>query len=173
MFCPRCGQQQVSDEMRFCSRCGLPIGGLIEWLGRAGVPAAPVPDTQSSLSTLPSPRKKGFRRAGKVMFVSAVLFVIFLIISIAFEEGGPMIIPFFVFFVGLVMMLYARLFSSPVPQIKAQYTPPSLGSKSTALPPHTHVPMHDIPQQRGRTNELAQPSSVTEHTTKLLDHNDR
>lgn len=170
MFCPRCGQPQVSDEMRFCSRCGLPIGGLIAWLGRAGVPATPVQDTQTSLTSLPSPRKKGIRRAGKVMFASAVLFVIFLIISLVAEEGGPMVIPFFVFFVGLVMMLYARLFSSPVPQIKAQYTPPGLGSMSNPLPPHTHVPMHDLAHQRGRTNELAQPASVTEHTTRLLDN---
>ena len=169
MFCPRCGQQQVSNEMRFCSRCGLPIGGLIELLGRAGVPAAPVPDTQASLSSQPSPRKKGIRRGAKVIFVSAVLFVIFLVISLAADEPGPLVIPFFVFFAGLVMMLYARLFSSPVPRIKAQYTPPSLGPMASALPPHTHVPMHDIPQQRAKTNELAQPSSVTEHTTKLLD----
>ena len=26
MFCPRCGHQQVSNEMRFCSRCGLTLG---------------------------------------------------------------------------------------------------------------------------------------------------
>ncbi|MEK6283905.1 MAG: zinc ribbon domain-containing protein [Acidobacteriota bacterium] len=26
MFCPRCGNQQVSNEMRFCSRCGLSLG---------------------------------------------------------------------------------------------------------------------------------------------------
>ncbi|HEY5883789.1 MAG TPA: hypothetical protein VIT88_03840 [Pyrinomonadaceae bacterium] len=170
MYCPRCGQQQVSDEMRFCSRCGLPIGGLIEWLGRAGMPAAPVTETQSSLPA--SPRRKGIRRGGKVMFVSAVLFVIFLIISLAVDEGGPMVIPFFVFFVGLVMMLYARLFSSPVPQIKSQITaPPGLGAASmNALPPRSHIPMHDVSQQRGRTNELAQPPSVTENTTRLLDN---
>ena len=168
MFCPRCGQQQVSNEMRFCSRCGLPIGGLIEWLGRASVPAAPVQETQTSLS-LPSPRKKGIRRGGKVIFASAVLFVIFLLVSLAADDPGPLVIPSFVFFVGLVMMLYARLFSSTVPQIKGQYTPPSLGPMASALPPHTHVPMHDIPQQRNKTNELAHPASVTEHTTKLLD----
>src|SRR5689334_7647741 len=33
MYCPNCGQQQVSDEMRFCSRCGLALTGLAEWLG--------------------------------------------------------------------------------------------------------------------------------------------
>jgi hypothetical protein len=106
------------------------------------------------------------------MFASAVLFVIFLIIALAADEGGPLVIPFFVFFVGLVMMLYARLFSSPVPKGMPQYTPPpSLGSASmNALPPHVHVPMQDVPQHRGRTNELGQPASVTEHTTKLLDN---
>ena len=26
MFCPRCGHEQVSNETRFCSRCGLPLG---------------------------------------------------------------------------------------------------------------------------------------------------
>ncbi len=32
MYCPNCGQQQVSEEMRFCSRCGLALSGLAEWL---------------------------------------------------------------------------------------------------------------------------------------------
>ncbi|HKO61758.1 MAG TPA: hypothetical protein VJV03_11405, partial [Pyrinomonadaceae bacterium] len=100
MYCPRCGQQQISDEMRFCSRCGLPTGGLIDWLARAG---APPPAAIAETQTLqPSPRKKGIRRGGKVMFASAVLFVIFLIVAIAADEGGPLVIPFFVFFVGLV-----------------------------------------------------------------------
>lgn len=26
MFCPRCAHQQASNEMRFCSRCGLSLG---------------------------------------------------------------------------------------------------------------------------------------------------
>lgn len=169
MYCPRCGQQQFSDEMRFCSRCGLPTGGLIDWLTRTGAPPpTAVAETQT---LLPSPRKKGIRRGGKVMFTSAVLFVIFLIVAIAVDEGGPLVIPFFIFFVGLVMMLYARLFSSPIPKVQTQYTPPSsLGATPlNTLPPHMHVPMQDVPQHRGRTNELAQPASVTEHTTKLLD----
>ena len=41
MYCPNCGQQQISDEMRFCSRCGLALSGLAEWLARGGVPAKP------------------------------------------------------------------------------------------------------------------------------------
>lgn len=26
MFCPQCGHQQTSNDLRFCSRCGLPLG---------------------------------------------------------------------------------------------------------------------------------------------------
>ena len=26
MFCPRCSQEQISEETKFCSRCGLSLG---------------------------------------------------------------------------------------------------------------------------------------------------
>jgi hypothetical protein len=32
MFCPQCGQRQVSTEMRFCSRCGLPLDVVTDLL---------------------------------------------------------------------------------------------------------------------------------------------
>ncbi len=41
MYCPRCGQQQISDEMKFCSRCGLPMSGLAEWLTLAAAKGDP------------------------------------------------------------------------------------------------------------------------------------
>jgi predicted amidophosphoribosyltransferase len=25
MYCPQCSQEQIAEEMRFCSRCGLPL----------------------------------------------------------------------------------------------------------------------------------------------------
>lgn len=34
MFCPQCGHQQVSDEIRFCSRCGLSLGLMTDLLGK-------------------------------------------------------------------------------------------------------------------------------------------
>lgn len=27
MYCPRCGNQQINDEIRFCVKCGLSLGG--------------------------------------------------------------------------------------------------------------------------------------------------
>ena len=159
MYCPRCGQQQISDEMKFCSRCGLLLSGLAGWLVERGTPALQEQQTQVSLD---SPRKKGIRRAAKVMFVSGVMFPVFLVISLAVEEGGPVILPIIVFFVSLVMMLYARLFSDTTSPIKGQY------SRSTTLPAGATQPPV-IGQQQVRTNELYQPPSVTENTTKLLD----
>jgi hypothetical protein len=171
MYCPNCGQQQISDEMRFCSRCGLALSGLAEWLSGGRLPAKRADDAQVPHAL--SPRRKGIRRAAKLMFLSGVLFPLFLAISIAVEEGGPMVIPFFVFFVSVVMMLYARLFSDKtVPMLNQAPQTSALGSTSAraSLPPPINVPVAGVGRQQVRTNELAQPPSVTEHTTRLLDN---
>ena len=178
MYCPNCGQQQISDEMRFCSRCGLALSGLAEWLAGGALPERRADDAQVPAA---SPRRRGMRRAGKLLFFSGVLFPIFLVISLAIDEGAPMIVPFFLFFVSLVLMLYARLFSDntarvsrPIAQNPAIQTPdgqsPALGSKPTrsSLTPGSITSVPNIRQQV-RTNELAQPPSVTENTTRLLD----
>lgn len=36
MFCPQCGHQQVSDETRFCSRCGLSLGLVTDLIVGSG-----------------------------------------------------------------------------------------------------------------------------------------
>ena len=169
MYCPNCGQQQISDEMRFCSRCGLALSGLTDWLGGARLPAKRLDDAPDASS---SPRRKGIRRAKKVMFFSAVLFPIFLVISLAADDGGPMVVPIGLFFVALVLMVYARLFSdktAPVNNQVAQTSALNSTAARSSLPPAATIPMPDFGRQRVRTNELAQPPSVTENTTKLLD----
>jgi hypothetical protein len=143
---------------------------LAEWLAGGRVPAKQVDDKQVAAL---SPRRKGMRRAGKVMFFSAVLFPIFLVISLAAGDGGPMAIPFIVFFVGLVLMLYARLFSDKTTPKSKQVAQTSVIDPTTArgsLPPAANIPMPDSGRQQVRTNELAQPPSVTENTTRLLDN---
>lgn len=169
MYCPRCGQQQVSDEMKFCSRCGLLMSGLAEWLATGGMPAVREPETNKALD---SPRRKGIRRGAKLMFASGVLFPVVLVLSLIADEGAPMAIPILIFFVSLIMMLYARLFSEANPTInKKQAQTSALGpmSAATALPPASNIPIPGFGGQRVRTTELAEPPSVTEHTTRLLD----
>jgi hypothetical protein len=179
MYCPSCGQQQISDEMRYCSRCGLALTGLLEWLAGSRLPLRAAEEAQVAPG---SRRRKNIRRAGKLMFFAGALFPIFLIISLAADEPGPLIVPFFLFFVALAWMLYARIFMSKTEPVKHQRAvqsamPPSSLQTSTfgpasargSLPPAAATP--PLPnRQPVRTNELAQRPSVTEHTTRLLDN---
>lgn len=170
MYCPKCAQQQISDDVRFCSRCGLQISGLAEWLASSGgVPAERGEETQVSL---PSPRRKGIRRGAKLMFLSGVLLPVFLLFCIAVEDGFPLLFPLTIFFVGLSLMLYARLFGDEIAPVKSQHSKSSgleTMPSSTALPPASSIRMQGFGGQQVRTKELVQPPSVTEHTTKLLD----
>ena len=84
-----------------------------------------------------------------------------------------MVVPFTVFFVGLVMMLYARLFSAKTAPATEQVAQTSALPSTTArgsLPPAANMTMPGFDRKQVRTNELAQPSSVTENTTRLLDN---
>ena len=148
--------------MRFCSRCGLALTGLAEWLAGGGLPVRREDQTQLAE---PSPRRKHIRRAAKLMFFSGVLFPVFLLFSAAIGEGGPLIIPIGAFFVSLVWMLYARLFiDNSAPAISPIRQPAAFGSIPARAPA-----MPNLGRPQVRTNELGQPS-VTEHTTRLLDN---
>ena len=78
MFCPRCGQQQVVEEVRFCARCGFQLGGVAvllanegAWPAHAAPPAAP----------LDSPRSRGVRQGGMMMLFGAALVPVLAIIG--------------------------------------------------------------------------------------------
>lgn len=164
MYCPNCGQQQISDEMRFCSRCGLALTGLAEWLASGALPATRAGEAPT---TAISPRRKAIRRAAKLMFISGVLFPIFLVLCLAIDEPAPMVFPIFLFFISLVIMLYARLFSDNTPRVTPAFPP---NATRGPLPPPISIPITNAGRQQVRTNELAQPPSVTDHTTRLLDN---
>ena len=168
MYCPKCGQQQVSGEMRFCSRCGLALTGLAEWLAGGRLPVQRADETQLPE---PSPRRKHIRRASKLMFLSGVAFPVFILFCAAIGAGEPMILPVGTFFVSLVWMLYARLFiDNTAPSISYAAQQATFGSvpARSGLPPAVNNP--NIGRQQVRTNELTQPPSVTEQTTRLLDN---
>ena len=165
MYCPNCGQQQISEEMRFCSRCGLALSGLGEWLA-GGLPV------RRSDEPRPLRQRKNIRRAAKLMFFSFALFPVFLLISIGIDEPGPLFVPLLLFFVSLMWMAYSRLFIDDNIQVNQFAQPSTFGpmTSRTPLPPPISIPINDIGRQQVRTNELVQAPSVTEHTTRLLDN---
>lgn len=170
MYCPQCGQQQIADSTRFCSRCGLLVSGLAEWLARGGmVPAVP----EQAPSRRPvTPKRKGIRRGAKLMFVSAVLLLPFFAMAVVGDSPGPLVVPFTVFFAGLSILLYSVIFGDDVPVPTSQPSEPSRLAtmfRDNALPPATHRPIQSVIEHPVRTAELVEPPSVTENTTKLLE----
>lgn len=173
MYCPNCGQQQLSDNTRFCSRCGISISGLAEWLAGGELV---VRDKENATMISASPRRKGIRRGAKLMFWSGVLVPVFFFFSLLIGAPIPMLIPITVFLIGLSVMLYARLFGEEMSHGGGHQTQPSsLGAMfgSSALPPASNNMTNRVDEQQVRTSELIKPPSVTEHTTKLLENDQR
>lgn len=180
MYCPQCGQQQASSEMRFCSRCGFPLGGVTELLAQGGVLKSGGEELrEQSLS----PRRRGVRR-GIVMMLFGTIIVPILAILNSYQDQSTLLdilVPVcaIIFFAGgLMRILYAALFESSTPGIKSDApadvssaTPAQLsaGARISALPPAQGIPVSNFTPRRMNTAELRQPPSVTENTTRLLD----
>lgn len=168
MFCPRCGQQQVSEEVRFCSRCGLSLASVPALV--AGFEASTAPSEGAGRVGRWKKRKQ-IRRGAKIMFFSAVLLPIFLVLAGVADHPGPLIVPVTVFFVGLAWLLYFVLFGEEAAQDSVEKGREGLreGRNAPPLPPATFVPASGFGARPAHTADMAQPPSVTEQTTKLLD----
>lgn len=167
MFCPRCGQQQISEDVRFCPRCGLSLAQVPALLVSGEAVAA----TTGAPRAARTQKRLGIRRGAKLMFFSAVLFPIFFAISIAADSPGPLVIPLTVFLAGLAWLLYFVLFGEEHPHTAAAEDRKEFRDSRTApsLPPSTFVPAAGFGQRRANTADMMQPPSVTEQTTRLLD----
>jgi hypothetical protein len=166
IFCPQCGQQQAAEDARFCSRCGLQLAAIERYVATGNI--QPSPPVEMGLEPPPkrSPRQKGLRQGGQILFVSVLLFPIFFTIAIASDGPGPLFVPFFLAFLGLMRMAYARLFQEPF--VRGAHQPTISGERYGALP--SYRPPIDASGSRGvTTGELQPPPSVTEHTTRFLD----
>ncbi len=179
MFCPQCGQQQTSDMVRFCSRCGFPLDGVIHLLHNRGL--LPVYQTPQAAGEM-SPRKKGVRQGGILLLTGLLLVPILGVLN---SFSGSMFLDILVsvaaiicFLGGPVRMIFAALFEegapSRMPMPLASYAPPPAVRPGISAPGAGALPpasVNAIPSWRSRptTAELMQPPSVTENTTRLLD----
>lgn len=179
MFCPRCGQEQLTSETKFCSRCGFLLTGVLELIHNNGLP------TQTLVSSEKkgiSPRKKGFKQGGQLLFLSLMTVPIIAIISAAlnFSPALSVITGILTFWGGILRMLYARIFeSNEAGEDNSEtgifsFARRLLNKKQSTnalAPAHTTVNDSYIPPFTNNwrdTNDLA-PQSVTDHTTKLLE----
>ena len=182
MYCPQCGQQQASGIVRFCSRCGFPLDGVIQLLGNGGMlPVYHSPDEPVPIS----PRRKGVKQGGVLLLSGAVLVPILGVLSSwnnsAFLEILLALTAIVCFMGGPLRMLYAALFEEGAPNRMRMYGPPAISApQPQQFGPPRQAPSLPPPAARStsgwrrpNTAELANPPSVTENTTRLLDKEDR
>lgn len=178
MFCPECGQQQLSNEVRFCSRCGFQLGGVTGLLATRGAVPAGLVAADPSVET---PKRKGVRQGAKVLLFGVFLFAFFGLMSDVTRGLMPeelVIVGAIVFLAGLLRLIYAALFEDG-PYRKpavlpgyvqsgafAQGAPPP---RAAELPPAQSIPARAYAPPRHDTAEIGFRASVTEQETQLLD----
>ena len=179
MYCPRCGQEQISEETRFCSKCGFLMTAVSEIIAKGGA----LPQYLSSNEPKPlTSRKKGLKTGGFIFLSGFLIVPLLAIISMALrvEPFAVAIAAILTFVAGLLRMIYALIFESNNPSEATledniyQTTQKLMNKKQQAksLPPQQSIPTSTyVPPVTGNwreTNDLTETPSVTEHTTKHL-----
>lgn len=170
MYCPKCSQQQLSDDVRFCSRCGFSLSGVAELMTTDGVLVRrPAGAGDERLS----PRQKGVRMGALLMLTCSLIALVQALMPSLIDKlvvlAAPVIIGFFV---GFVRLLYALFFeekelSSKQRAATSHEASELWGTPAASLPPRRGVSVADW-ARRSNTAEMVRPLSVTEATTELL-----
>lgn len=185
MYCPKCGQSQVSGEVRFCSRCGLPLVGVADLLATGGLPPVRMTGDESRDSMLMSPRRRGVKRGAAVLLMSLFLIPFFLIMHEAINLPGEFALLGVLGVIGAVLrIIYAAFFEEGAPRAThftpqpAQFysppqpTAPRLNATAQEMLPPAQQQPQGAPvyrQPQVDTAQIMHPPSVTDHTTRLLD----
>lgn len=185
MYCPKCSQQQASDEVRFCSRCGFQLGVVKELLTQmeATVPTAVEPLPPAPARGL---SKRDVTIGALLMYLISVALIIIsspipplrndqiFVLTILFVA-----LALFVNFISPLLRAVNKLFgeenkASGRAEIPRPQAAPDLSTQVSAhraeLPPARSVPAGLFNSPRVNTAEMLQPPSITEHTTNLLDN---
>jgi len=166
MYCPKCSQQQTSEDVRFCPGCGFQLNSVAELLSNSGGLV-----THKAKGNVCLFRRNEVRLGAKMLFFSAMLVPPAFLLSVIFDSPYPFVIPFVVFMTGLTQVLYHLLFGQPVPTQIPEVHRAGLNTtrRSLTLPTALSAPMPVDHFKHSNTAEMVKPPSITEHTTKLLD----
>ena len=176
MHCPSCGQQQISNETKFCSRCGMPLTLVSEVMMHGGY-LPQLAELEKNTGTL-------YTRRNGVIF--SLFWLIFWLLIMAVIFGGILNVNFLGelfsvvgIFGGLLIFLFSLFFLRKAPKtvFPAQMHQPAPGlygqPQQQALPPQAAQSyFHPQAGSWRDTNDL-EPASVTENTTKLLDKDEQ
>jgi hypothetical protein len=166
MYCPQCSQQQVSEEMRFCSRCGFPLTGVRELIASDAL----TPDTKNKRP----PSVRGVRQATWIM-LGGVLLSLFVALLTAAEDDFVVLLmlPAACYIIGFIRLLYA-VFIQDRAELKQKELMVTIQSAISRHPARELVAprepaVNTFARPDRKTAEVVQPPSVTEQTTRFLD----
>jgi hypothetical protein len=181
MYCPKCSQQQVSDEIRFCSRCGFQLDAVKTMLAEnQNTLTMPEAVQQSELVTT---RKRDILLGATVMLVGAISIALLMISAWAGTPWQAVIIPLLMVWAAIAFVLllsghavreikklFSRDASVLTPRDASSFvTQVSAATRHQALPHIQSAPVSGQGTWRLNTAELVQPPSITDQTTNLLD----
>jgi hypothetical protein len=171
MFCPKCSQEQASDDIRFCSRCGFQLNIVKALLVNDRMPAE---DASRKVSRSFSKRDMSI---GALLMFLAALVVAALTVGLPPFHSGPILF-LMVSWLALTLLINIK----PMYQY---FTKPddasALGDGSAdmptfagmanlaSLPESQSVPVDMYFAPVANTADIKTPASVTEETTNLLD----
>ena len=108
------------------------------------------------------------------MFISVVISIFAFIFAAIADAPEFLIPPFFLFVIGAAMLVYKLLFGE---KTAAKSEPDFYKTRNlnraespNELPPMQSIPVGTYEKPRRNTDEMKQPPSVTENTTRLLDN---
>lgn len=168
MFCPRCSQEQISEEIKYCSRCGFLLIDVAEALNNEGRVERNVIHSAKDL------KRATLGGVGVMTFG-----VIFVLLTLYFWTNEPMDLIEFKLLVGLFLFIFGMLFIGYSFWIRPKLLERELkeesaknlnSAKPNLLPEQDLTNMVDYasPQSNLITKDLVEVPSVTEDTTKFL-----
>ncbi len=162
MYCPQCGQQ-ISDGLRFCSRCGFALDGVAKLIAADG----DLPELNENVSSR-SPRRRGIEQGAILILIGmALLPLINVGVSPPYNEAL-----LFLFLLGGILRAgYALVFQEgALRKPRQNNTRSRLNTNADALASqsvqHT-VKLNERQMETAETVKL--PQTVTQETTKSLD----
>ena len=144
MYCPKCNQQQASDEMRFCSRCGFSLAVVAHLLKHDGKLVLPGSEQKRKLK--PS-RTKIISESASLTLVSWAVAAVAMLVN---NFGGALEIPakivaanfFLLGLIGLIRFIYGFIFVEDSEQNPDEFWERLIQEQARpALPPQQSVPI--------------------------------
>ncbi len=164
MFCPKCTAEVVSDETKFCSKCGF----VLQDVRKAVESGGKIEDLNESAKF-----QKGIRLGIKLLLLALILIPAFQILGVFFTPDDKLVesypssswfdflgnaVLFTLFLAGAARILYAFVFERAANKtnLESEKSKEITGKEKSALPPSQSVPISDFGKWK-TTGELFEP----------------